>query len=438
MNLPYPELVAALGCLVMGSLVAGAEAAVVSLPDARLRAMRDELGEPAGKYLGRYLEDPGRVLTRLLVFRVMTVIVGSVLATNALLPGRAAWWAVAAVSAAVTVIYGGMAEISMTLGRARARRLAPAALRFTRPFEMFVKPIAAPLVAIGRMISERSAAEPLDRSEASIVEREVGYLVEQAENTGGLDRRRVQMLHNVLELKDVTAKDVMVPRTRMHALDVTTTTERAVQIVTEEGHSRIPVYRGQIDNIVGVLHVKDLYRAVERTRPNDGSKPSLETLARKPPFLVTAGQGALSVLKDMQARRTHMAIVVDEYGAVIGLVTLEDILEELVGDIQDEHDSDDPPFVDFGDGRYVASAMMTVTELGEHLGVEFPENETHSSLGGFIAQHAGSVPTVGTVVTWGSYRFCVREGGARHATKVEIIRERRTAPPPDEALDAGS
>jgi CBS domain containing-hemolysin-like protein len=133
-----------------------------------------------------------------------------------------------------------------------------------------------------------------------------------------------------------------------------------------------------------------------------------------------------------------MAMVVDEFGSVVGLVTLEDILEELVGDIQDEHDVDEAPFVDYGDGRYLASAAITTTELGEHLGVEFPEAENYASLGGFLAQRAGKIPSVGTVVNWNAYTFTVREGDARKATKVEIVRNKRTVPPARDSAHAAS
>ncbi len=435
------ELVGAGVCILLGSFVAGVEGAAMSLPEARLRALRDELGDRRGKHVNRYLEQPSKVLARLLAFRVTALIVASILAANALLPARSPWWQVLGLSLGVSMIYGAVAEVLTTIGRTRGRSLIAIGLTLTRPIEVFIKPVAAPLVWLGQFIEKRTRLRNSDENTALITQREVEYVVEQAEHTGALDAKRGQMMQNVLELKDVTAKDVMIPRTKMNALDVSTDPERALQVVTEEGHSRIPVFRGQVDNVVGVLHVKDLYRAVQKARAagSDSTDITIEALARKPPFLVTASQSALTVLRDMQARRTHMAMVVDEFGSVIGLVTLEDILEELVGDIQDEHDTDDPPFVDYGDGRFLASAAIATSELSEHLGVEFPEAENYASLGGFLAERAGKIPSVGTVVTWNAFTFTVREGDARHATKVEIQRSRRTVPPVREAVHpAGS
>ncbi|MEI8259774.1 MAG: hemolysin family protein [Deltaproteobacteria bacterium] len=437
--IPTAELMGAGVCVLLGSFVAGVEGAAMSLPDARLRALRDELGVRRGTHVSRYLDSPSKVLARLLAFRVSALILASILAANALLPGRAPWWDVLGLSLGISLIYGAVAELFTTIGRARGRSLIATGLTLTRPLELFIKPVAAPLVWLGQFVEKRTRLRNSDENTALITQREVEYVVEQAEHTGALDAKRGQMMQNVLELKDVTAKDVMVPRTKMHALEVSTDPEHALHLVTEEGHSRVPVFRGQVDNVVGVLHVKDLYRAVQNARGagSDSADITIEALSRKPPFLVTASQSALTVLRDMQARRTHMAMVVDEFGSVIGLVTLEDILEELVGDIQDEHDTDDPPFVDYGDGRFLASAAIATSELGDHLGVEFPEAENYASLGGFLAERAGKIPSVGTVVNWNVFTFTVREGDARHATKVEILRTRRSAPPTRESPHPG-
>jgi CBS domain containing-hemolysin-like protein len=234
------------------------------------------------------------------------------------------------------------------------------------------------------------------------------------------------MLQNVLEFKDVTVRDVMVPRTKMNALPATTPILKALGSVAEEGHSRVPVYDGAIDNIVGVLHVKDLFRLVGAaliagTLPAD-IKGTLLSVLRKPVLQVPPSQPAMQLLRDMQARRTHMAVVIDEFGAVAGLVTLEDLLEELVGEIADEHDDiEDESFVEHTTGRYVAAAAIPIGELGDRLGVEFPEDDGYASLGGFLAEMAGRVPVPGTVVEWEGFTFTVREGDARKATKVEIV-----------------
>jgi CBS domain containing-hemolysin-like protein len=396
------------------------------------------MGEQEGAPIRRYLAEPTQVLSKLLAFRVVALVLASVLTTRALLPGEASAWLPALLVVGLSLLYSLLAEVFVTLGRARGRALAITALTVARPFELFIAPMAALLVPLGRAIHSRALLR--NQSDPTpLTEREVEYLVEEAENTGALDARRGQMMQNVLELKDLTARDVMVPRTRIHAVEASTPVERALAVVTEEGHSRVPVYKGQIDNILGVLHVKDLFRfATSAAAAGPGARPTLESVVRMPAFFVADSTSALTVLRDMQQRRMHMAIVVDEFGAVAGLVTLEDVLEQLVGDIQDEHDAEEALVVEQERGRYLVAAAIPLGKLGEQLGIELPEAEAYASLGGFLAERAGRVPTVGTVVHWNGVVFTVREGDARKVTKVEIVVPGRASAPPRAPAGAAS
>jgi putative hemolysin len=420
------SLAVAMGCVFAGSLVAGAEASIASMPDPRLRALADELGEPRARHIHRYLGDPHTLLSRWLTFRILMLVVASQLVARALVPD-AKPLASALVLLAFVAVWAAIVEIFSSIGRARAAKLTPLALEITRPVEWLMAPIAAPVAALARRATKRASAEP-EESDRSVIEREVEYVVEAAENQGALDPRRGEMLQNVLEFKDVTVRDVMVPRTKINALPARTPCVEALVLVSDEAHSRVPVYDGAIDNVVGILHVKDLFRQVgaqlaKGIAPAD-IKGTLLNVIRKPVLQVPPTQSAMQLLRDMQSRRTHMAVVIDEFGAVAGLVTLEDVLEELVGDIADEHDDvEDAEFVEQATGQYVAAAAIAIGELSERLGVEFPDDEGYASLGGFLAERAGRVPVPGTVVQWEGFTFTVREGDARRATKVEIVVE---------------
>lgn len=433
---PSTYLPLALVCILPGAFVAAAEAAITSLPEARLLALRDELSESRARHLTRYLEDPHALLSRWLTFRVTMLVVGSELISAMIAPGGSVWRTVSVV-VGVVLIYATIVEIFSSFARERAVTLTPWALRVTRPVEWIMAPVAIPIAAIGRAV--RKMAKPaLEANNTAIVtQREVEYVVEAAENAGVLDPRRGEMLQNVLEFKDVTVRDVMVPRTKMTSLSAATPMPKALAIVTEDGHSRIPVYDGSVDNIVGILHVKDLFRAASTAAASPDkpeAKATLLTLVRKPVLHVPTTQTAMQLLRDMQARRTHMAVVIDEFGAVVGLVTLEDLLEELVGEIADEHDDvEDPEFVEQSAGTFVAAAAMPIGDLGERLGIELPESEGYASLGGFLADRAGRVPVPGTVVEWEGLTFTVREGDARHATKVEIVLPTASNPPETES-----
>lgn len=423
----HSALLIALALFLLGATLAAIEASLLALPEARMRAIRDERGDPGG-LIARYLNDPARVLARVLAGRVFSPLMAMALATRTLLSQDAAWWQVALALPSLAFFYGTLNLLAVTLGRARAWVIAPRALFWSRPLLLLLAPVAWPMQRAGawatRRVGERRASDP-----PPVTEREVEYVVDQAQSAGTVDPVSSAMLHNVFEVRSLTARDVMVPRTQIVAIEQGTSVAEALRRLNEEGHSRVPVFREQIDHPVGTLYAKDLYRyAVQRADgAGEPGAATVEGFARKPAFLVSDTQPALSVLRDMQSRRAHLAVVVDEYGSVVGLVTLEDILEEIVGDIQDEHDSAEQEFEPIDQDRWIASAAMPVSTLEERLEVTFPEREDYASLGGFLASRAGKVPEVGTVVVWEGFRFIVREGDKRRATKVEIVRTRRGA-----------
>ena len=238
------------------------------------------------------------------------------------------------------------------------------------------------------------------------------------------------MIRNVLELKDLVAREVMVPRTRVSAIDDATPLPEVLRIVASEGHSRYPVFHGTIDNVVGLLYAKDLFRVV-RDGGVDGTP--LAELVRAPVNFVPESQSVSSVLREMRARRLHMAVVIDEYGGFSGLVTLEDILEEIVGDIRDEYDTEDAPIQDLGGDRWLADAAVSLNDLGAHLGVEIAVDGDYDSIGGLVTSEAGRVPPPGTEIVAFGLRFLVREADAKRIVKVEIGRAPATAAEPGEA-----
>jgi len=217
---------------------------------------------------------------------------------------------------------------------------------------------------------------------------------------------------------------VMVPRSKVEGIDIVTPLERVLQIVTESGHSRYPVYRDQIDNVAGLLYAKDLFKVLEEHRLKN---TALKEIIRHPANFVAESQPLSSLLKEMRARREHLAIVVDEFGGVSGIVTLEDVLEEIVGDIRDEHDEEEAAAIeDLGDGRLVADATVSLRELCAYLGTDLGDEALvdGESLGGMLMDHLGKVPAVGTAVSKFGLDFIVRESDDKQIGKVEIIRPR--------------
>lgn len=405
-------LVPALGA----AAFAAASAALGALPHARLAALRDNLTGGARDAVDRYLSDQDSIESRWMVLRVTGIALSALVVVDAL---PVAWGAArpwVAVLGAL-VLYGVPAEVLIAVAERTADRSAPLVLRALRPLELLVAPIAAPLAWVGSLVG-RNVARPTDVP-PGVAESEVENVVNEGVEAGALDPEQSEMIRNLLELRDVTAREVMVPRTRVEAFDVRTPGAEVVVRAAAIGHSRYPVFDGGVDNVIGVLHVKDLTRAALAGGPAD---VSLRQIMRSPAMFVPETQTAAAVLREMRGRRVHMAVVLDEFGGTAGVVTLEDVLEEIVGDIRDEHDAEDAPIVDLGGGRLLVDASVPIADLGRYLGTELPEDGDYNSLGGFLVERLGCVPLPGAQHAEAGIEFVVREADDRRVAKVEVTR----------------
>jgi CBS domain containing-hemolysin-like protein len=318
----------------------------------------------------------------------------------------------------------------MLVARRGAEEMLPYVLRVLRPFEVLVSPVAAPIDWLGQVAVPRTLIRR--PPSVSLAESEVEILVTRGEQQGALGHDRAEMIRNVLDFGDLKAADVIIPRTQVTALDLATPADEVLKLVAESSHSRYPVYRERIDNIVGILHVKDL---IAYGANSDLKKLKLSEVMRTPVVFVPETQTAQSLLVDMRSgRRHHMAIIIDEFGGMSGIVTLEDVIEEIVGDIRDEHDTDEPPIVDLGNGRLMVDAGLPISDLSRYLGIELPEDGDYNSLGGFLVERAGQVPGVGDVLTDFGFDFVVNEADERRVTKVEIVRRTEAPSPGPESL----
>ena len=408
---------AAVAAMLIGSLFAAGDAALTSIPDARLQALsRDPRSGPAFR---RYAEDPMRVLSRWLVGRIVCISLAAALVHSAAENyGLRGFGPLAAVVAAV-VAYGSFTEVLGTLARTRPERAGSLALRALRPIEYALLPVAEPLALLGRAIGRRF---PSDRKvDARMTETEVEYIVSEGEKAGAIANEPAEMIRKVLDFKDLTAREVMVPRRRINGIELSFSLEKVLDLVSSEGHSRYPVYRETIDNVVGLLYVKDLFSVV---RDKKLMTTKLADILRTPVMFVAETQSAAKILPEMQSRRLHMAVVSDEFGGTSGLITLEDVIEEIVGDIRDEYDTE-AQIQQIGEGRVVADAAMSLHDLAEHLGKPLPTEGEFESLGGLIIHHAGRVPAVGATLNIDGLKLIVREADQTRVVKVEIVQERK-------------
>ena len=421
----FPALLAA-GLAAAGALVA-------SIPHSRKAALRESLGASSRRALDRYLESPAVLEARWLVLRVFCVSLSAVLLARVVpeLPAGVPGFSTALV---VLALYAIPAQIGLAVARRRGDSLVPLVLRVLYPLELLALPLADPITRLSALIAK--PVQPARAPSASLVETEMELLVSQNEQSGALDHDQSEMIRNVLDFGDLRAGDIKIPRVKVVALDEDETPRRVLELAASGGHSRYPVFHERSENVVGILHVKDLLEHVASHGVDD---IELGKLMRTPVVYASEAQLASSLLADMRAGRHHMAVVVDEFGSMSGIATLEDVVEAIVGDIQNE-DEEAPPIVDLGAGRLMVSASIPIAELNRYLGIELPEQDAYNSLGGFIIERLGHVPTVGTVLQDTGVDLIVRDADERKVDKVEVVTHAAAAadslPPPSSSLPA--
>jgi putative hemolysin len=335
-HVPLSSLGGAIVSLLVGALYAGADTALASLSSSRVEALIEQAREEDKVVYQRIQRLGGELHSRYLLGRVASTAVTAIcmLEICETLVSEGAGW----VALAVTILFTSVLfEVSTTLARKRADDAAAWAARWLRPLEWLVFPLAIPLGWLGARAWKRGGEPPAD---PKVTEAEVEALVDEGERAGIFAGEPAEMIRNVLEFSERTAKDAMIPRTAVEGIEVTTPIPEVLRVVAESGHSRYPVYREQIDNVVGLLYAKDLYKAVQ---PSEGGEPRVtvkrvDELLRTPANFVAESQPLATLLREMRSRRQHLAIVVDEFGSMSGIVTMEDVLQQIVGEIHDEHD----------------------------------------------------------------------------------------------------
>nr|WP_246525523.1 hemolysin family protein [Geomobilimonas luticola] len=249
-----------------------------------------------------------------------------------------------------------------------------------------------------------------------ITEEEIQDLMDAGEEEGLINEEENEMIRSIFALRDTTAREIMVPRTDMACVPVDATVQEVLQAIVGCGHSRLPVYDGTTDNIIGLIYAKDFLKYWGM----DESAVDLKRILR-PPYFIPETKNLEELLQEFKKKRVHLAIVVDEYGGTSGLVTIEDLLEEIVGDIQDEYDVEEEWLVQEADGSLVVDGRLPIEELEEHFGIEV-EREKFDTVGGLLFHLTGRIPAVGEEIENGTIRFTVLEADERRVSKVRIVR----------------
>jgi len=269
------------------------------------------------------------------------------------------------------------------------------------------------------MVIHRLAGRPEQPPDENSFEQEIRTIVSEGHREGLLEEDAREMIESVIELSDVQVSQIMVPRTDMVTIPMSLSWSEMLQQVIASEHTRIPVYEKNRDDIVGILHAKDLLP--ELAKPSEETRRPWTELLRKP-YFVPETKPVDVLLEEFQRTRNHMAVVLDEYGGVAGIVTLEDVLEEIVGEIEDEYDQQQvrEEFQELGPGVVEVSARMHIDDLNERFGVQLPEDADYDTLGGFVFSELGHVPVVGETLLWNHLRITVLEASRRRIERLRI------------------
>lgn len=402
--------------VVFGSFYAATAAALSALGEAQLAA-REEAGGPEAALARRALEHSHTIRARLVLgrglFFGLCVGLASTLGASSGTGALVGWALTGALG------YAMVSEAVAGIARRRAGSVALRLLRWMRPAELLMAPLAVPVVLVGTLAT-RFLREPEARAELDHFA--VEHMIEKGEERGAIEGEHAEMLRSVLDFRDTVAREVMVPRRKVVAFDIGAGLDEVLRQIESSGHSRYPVYRGSLDHVEGILYAKDLFRVLQQQA---GKPVALAQLLRKPVLFSAETQLIGDVLRQMQQRRFHLVVVVDEFGGTGGILTLEDIIEEIVGEIHDEHDGHATPVVERAPGRWLVDATLSLWDLSELVDLEVvadPGSAEADSLGGLVVDLVGRVPEVGTEVVSGQALLRVVEADSRQVRRIEISR----------------
>jgi putative hemolysin len=421
--------------ILLNGFFAGAEIAVVSARATRLRSLAEEGRRRAAAAL-RLKDDPDRFLATVQIgvtlVGTLASAVGGVAAIERLEPAVAAlpwpWARVVAEPVAVGIVVFTIAYLSLVVGELVPKSLA---VRHAETIALWVAPViewisrlARPAVSVltasSRVLLHLLRQKGADPAPFHSLE-DLRAIAEEAGRQGLVQE---EILAGAVEFHERDVREVMTPRPRVAALRSDATLDEAVRVIRETGHSRYPVFEGDFDNVIGFVYARDVYDAALA-----GAEAPLAGLVR-PALSVPAGKPATALLDEMRTRGVHVALVVDEHGSMEGLVTLEDLLEVIVGEIHDEHRVRIPPVKALGEGRYEVDGSVKVHELDDEHGLELPQSPSYVTLAGLVLERLGHIPSPGQSVEVDPYRLTVLGLEGRRISRVLVERRERPGSPP--------
>ena len=407
-------LLGLIALIVLGGLFAAIDAAVSAVSIARVEELvREE--RPGAMRLARILLERPRYINLVVLLRIACEVSATVMLVAYIYDDLGLTWGLVAAAGIMTVInFVVMGVGPRTLGRQNAYSIALVCALPLQFISLLLTPISRLLILLGNALTPGRGF----RNGPFASEIELREVVDLAQQRGVVADDERRMIQSVFELGDTPAREVMVPRTEMVWIESGKTAGQATSLAVRSGHSRIPVIGDNVDDIVGVVYLKDLVRRTYYS--NNAGRDTKVIEVMRPAVFIPDSKPLDDLLREMQRDRIHMALLVDEYGATAGLVTIEDVLEEIVGEIADEYDTDEvAPVEDLGDNTFRVSARLPIEDVGELYDIEFDEDLEVDTVGGLLALELGRVPLPGAEVVSNGLRLRA-EGGPDHRGRMRV------------------
>lgn len=423
------EITLILLLILANGFFSGSELAVVSVRRSRIDQLVEE-GSASAQVVGRLKDDADRFLATVQIGVTLVgsfaSAVGGASAVEYLAPVLQQsgspflqeWGEFLAIGIVVVLI----SYLSLVLGELVPKSLAlrypeRIACAVARPLDLFSRmfSVVVKLLTTSSNLLLFFSGTGAKSTEAFVSEEEVKYLIREGAEKGVFDDTEKEFIHSVFDFADTSVREVLTPRTEIHALEVQTSCADALHTMIESGFSRMPVYQEDLEHIIGLVHIKELLRAQEQ-----GQTASLRNFLH-PAYFVPDSMQISHLLRELQVRRAHMAVAVNEFGTVIGLATIEDVLEEIVGEIRDEFDVDEEQSVqDLGEGLLLIEGGVALSDLKEQHGLPFEETASYRTLAGLLLARLERIPKGGETVVHAGYRLTIVEMDGRRVAKVKV------------------
>ena len=420
----WGEAILLASCVVVAALASAIETALTSVGRLRVRHLAEE-GSQAAAVLARLQQDPNRFLSTVLVVNTVALILASfatTLLSIRLLPPAFGFWGELVVSLLLSILLLIFAEVTpKTLAIRRAETVALLAAGPVDALAGVLRPVLWFITLVSRAITGgRAARAPY------LTEEELMTLLHVSEEQGVIEEEEREMIHGIIQIGDKSVREVMVPRTDMTAVPHEATRDEIVGVFHEHRHTRLPVYEGDLDHVIGLIHFKDLLLYLME---NGKGRFEIDEMMR-PIRFTPESKKVDELLHQMQTEKVHMMVVLDEYGGTAGLVTLEDLLEEIVGEIRDEYDiAEEEPLLVVDEHEAVVDARYSMAELNERLDLGVEESEDYDSVGGYVLATLGEVPDAGATFDAGGVHWKVEQVNGQRILRVRVRTDDRWPDP---------